>query len=1161
MNCPGCKSEISEKDLVCPHCKKILKLQCNVCGAITKKSICEKCGNVIINKCHKCGKLNPTTLENCPKCGLNINASIGLRESLIDEFAVLTVDVKNFDEIKSAFKSQKILEKFKTNLYELIKNTALRKKLRVQFVEDTFIIRFCKDFSFIESAFSAIDFSIYIAQTVTEINKKLLDAKGIALKAQMSIQKRDIYSKPEEYKSGLNINVVYSSNKKADILNNIELIVDSYIYQCTKTKFPYQSLSAVFLKNKMVMFFELILSKILKTEREKEETPKNIQLPKNIDFEPTEEVDEMQLINFSGLHCTFLKSKNENLIKEITKIREKGITNPIVSVKCPLKYGKLSLISKEDIKEIYSDYEIIRFSADKDNKLTPFGLMKQLICAYRKIHYLDIQLNPQFIEAISADSKIQSLFKMQPDGTSHPEDMRYGYFEAFINFFRAIPYKTIFIIDDFENSDEGSLEILKYLIEERQPENLGFIVSCDENYSLHRKIYKLMTANNYFEIEIKPTSNKNIVTQNIQRISKIQKSFFFEKILENTKGSEFYFEQAIDYLIDNSILKEKDNVLSISKEKMLVLPKTINELAEKRIETLKNTQGAYELFCSMLMCGEKLPFSIVQLLGIKNDVKALKYLEQNRFIKIIEDKEIKIKNYNLFRTSFLNSVEKDTLKEISQKLIEQIYINIMQPDKTKAELLEFAGYKKEAFAQWHSLAMISSQIGDFCTYLNCTNKFLSLVENVIDSQTDANVEKIKMDVYAELATMLYKYYPEKILTFLEMLLENVEASGDDAKIKEVANKLVQSCLMSGNYANALEYIGKIISRTQRCSFNPKEKDFSYTYFLINLVTLEIYYNLGRLNECIDLSDEIFEFADFNQLLVIAPNEEVSKGQFEESMYDALFFTTISRIVQLKRNRAEKIEELCSYMPKKYTSFRLLKLLNDYTQDINIIEPMKKIAQEGLHDKYSLVLFPILQGLIALRYRDWNNLANYIYNAKIQSVLLNLHQVESFCDLMIGYAYLNLGNTKKAKQIFYSILDSSSDSGLKNITYISWLFIAKAEYADKNIDTSISIINNSIVNIENDPNVSELFILLFKSFSAEITLTQGQIEQSMFCAEQAFDICCTENLNIYIPHIANILSFIYNQIVTTNTQQEIVEKYKEKFNKVQEKLKELSQQAN
>ena len=180
------------------------------------------------------------------------------------------------------------------------------------------------------------------------------------------------------------------------------------------------------------------------------------------------------------------------------------------------------------------------------------------------------------------------------------------------------------------------------------------------------------------------------------------------------------------------------------------------------------------------------------------------YTNKSSRKKIIDGKEIVIKNYNLFRENFITVCDKEKLQTVSQMLLEKIYINEPVINNVKAQLLEFAKLKKEAFAQWHSLAMVASQIGDFCAYLNCTNKFLSLVDNVVDVQTDQTVEQVKMDVYAELASMLYKYYPDKILKFLQMLLTNLEHQKDDARIKEVANKLVQSCLISGNYNNALE---------------------------------------------------------------------------------------------------------------------------------------------------------------------------------------------------------------------------------------------------------------------------------------------------------------------------------------------------------------------
>ncbi len=1154
MNCPKCKTPISEKDLICPKCKRVIRIQCHTCDNITKNTICEKCGTVLVNKCYKCGKLNSTTLENCPKCGLNINASIGLRESVIEEFAVLTIEVTNFEDIKTAFKSDKITEQFKYNLYSVIKKTASQKKLRVQFIDDTYIIRFCKDFSFEESCKSAIDFSIYVAQTVSEINKKLFEAKGVELKVQMAVQKRDVYSKPSEYKSGLNINVVYSSSGKGHLYNNTEVVVDSYIYQQTKLQYPFQSLSAVFVKNQMVMFFELVLHKIIQPEEETEKTIEvnQVKLPKNIDFEPEEEVDDEQLINFDSLNCTFLRAKQENIATELEKIAAKNMLNPIISVRSEERLGKLALCDNDKLKEVFSDYNLIRFSCSKNNKYSAYGLMKEMLLAYRGIDELSMLLNNDLLDAVSSDVHLLELFRMEIKEQVHPEDLRYSYYEAFTNFIASIPYKTIFVIEDFENTDEGSLEIIKYLCENKKLGNVGFLISCDIKYSLHRKIYKLMTAPNYYDIELKPSSNKRIVAEKLQVLKHIQDSFFVEKALENTKGSFFYFDTALKYLVDDEILKISEGKYEIAKDRMIVIPKDLNELIQKRIHHLQVKPNAYEFYASLLLLGEKNEFSNIHKLGFKEDIKLVKYLEKKEFIKVVDDKEIIIKDFNIYSKNFLEICPQEKLIEISKNILESIYLDEQIPNCNKARLLEFAKLKKEAFAQWHALAMISSQSGDFCAYLNCTNKFLSLVDNVIDAETDKTVEQVKMDVYSELASMMYKYYPDKIRSFLETLLTNLEAQNDDQRIKEVANKLVQSCLMSGNYNNALEYIGKIISRTPRSSFNPADENFNLNYFLVNLVTLEIYFNLGRLNECIELGDELFKYIDLATITDNVLPEGFSKKQFEEALCDAMFFVCISRIILLKPDRVDVLIDFEDRTKTRFTFFKLLYLLNEFLEGKNIVEPMNQIANSGLKDKYSQILFPLIQGLIAANYQDWNNLGNYTYNAKLVAAILNQHQLEYFADLMIGFAYQNLGNTKKAKQIYYNILDIAEEKGIKNIIYLSWILIAKAEFQDGNIDMSVGIINNSILHLEKDSDASEFFVILFKALSAEIMIyTKSNIEKAMFCAEQSFETSLKDKLNIYLPQFANMLLFIYNTIAAGNKSPQVIQVIKQKTNYIKQ----------
>ena len=132
-------------------------------------------------------------------------------------------------------------------------------------------------------------------------------------------------------------------------------------------------------------------------------------------------------------------------------------------------------------------------------------------------------------------------------------------------------------------------------------------------------------------------------------------------------------------------------------------------------------------------------------------------------------------------------------------------------------------------------------------------------------------------------------------------------------------------------------------------------------------------------------------------------------------------------------------------------------------------------------------------------------------------------------------------------------------GIKNITYLSWILIAKLEFDSGNAQMAVNIVNNSILNMENDNNVSEFFAVMFKSLSAEIMLkTNSNIEQALFCAEQAFDTALKYKLNIYLPQIADMLLFIYNTVMSGQQSQEVVQSLNQKIEYVKNSMAQFIQ---
>src|SRR5574344_379436 len=191
MECPKCKNEVGDNELICPHCKKVLKLKCPKCGALNKGNTCRRCGFVIISKCHQCGKINPTINGKCSKCGFSTYTSVAISSSDIDEFACLTIEFPNLDDIRSVMGSTKLKEKFKNNLDRLIAEYCGSIGTSREILESVYVVRFNKDDSFKDSCLNATKAALEILKQIGDLNFKLEKTKNILLECKIAILKRD----------------------------------------------------------------------------------------------------------------------------------------------------------------------------------------------------------------------------------------------------------------------------------------------------------------------------------------------------------------------------------------------------------------------------------------------------------------------------------------------------------------------------------------------------------------------------------------------------------------------------------------------------------------------------------------------------------------------------------------------------------------------------------------------------------------------------------------------------------------------------------------------------------------------------------------------------------------------------------------------------------
>ena len=230
MECPKCGLEIDEKTIVCPNCKKVLKVVCPVCKTINKSNTCKKCGYVIIGKCNRCGKINLTGDKKCKKCGFDLETSVILNETNTDKFTCMTIDFPNMNEMKVVLGSVKLLNKFRINLDKIIADCAKEVGVRRQIIGNRCVIRFDKDYTFNTSANTAVATAIKILTEITKMNFRLTNRKNAACRCNIYLFKRTVKDNPYDINPGYNANLVSNAtDAKERLMSSFQVIVDNYV--------------------------------------------------------------------------------------------------------------------------------------------------------------------------------------------------------------------------------------------------------------------------------------------------------------------------------------------------------------------------------------------------------------------------------------------------------------------------------------------------------------------------------------------------------------------------------------------------------------------------------------------------------------------------------------------------------------------------------------------------------------------------------------------------------------------------------------------------------------------------------------------------------------------------------------------------------------------
>lgn len=1117
MECPKCGLEIDDKAMVCPNCKKVLKLACPICKTINTSNTCRKCGYVIITKCNNCGKINQTITKKCKKCGFDTEKSVVMNESNSDDFVMLTIDFPNMDEMKTHLGSAKLLNKFKVNLDKIILDYTKSIGLRRQLIGKTYVIRCDKDYTFNSSAATAVKTAIELLNRITAMNCKLTQKKNASIRCNMFLLKRSIDSDPNDCQSGFNISLLNQNakTKETKILNTFQVLTDDEVSDALDAEYKVSPLNSVMINDEMVMFYEVDLREFVKVEYPEEEEEQEIEIPNfvqnmlveqdKLDGQALNNLDspgdpdaiyDIETINFDEINCEFMRTENIDVLFHILN-KFQTIPKGILAIKTAELYKPYSLKVLNAAADTGKFNNIISLTCYDEMKYSPYSFFRDLVSAifeYTVSQKLFFQNDFSMFASVDPDGLIRDLITLQQRGSDNTEDTRYVYFDIFLTLLQIIP-KTLIFIEDFDKIDASSYDVLKFLFEAFEQLDISFLLTYNKDFSLHKDCHFLLSKPYYTEISLKPTPFEKMIEENKIYYRNILSNFYFQRIAKYSCGSILFIDIAIQYLIESGVYAADDDSIEMINPKTIIIPSNLDRLVARRLNLLQDDADAMKFLTSVVLLGTRIDMGTIESLGYENVNEIIEKLTNMGYMYQYNNC-IYFPNYNLLRDNLLTTISKIYLKEVAEELFEKIF-NPDMPSPVKAYLYGLLEDYDNERLQWEQLAQVNLSLGDFSSYLNCTNKILQILDKNNDPERQEEIDTYKLQLYENISNNLYEYVPDKTAEIAEVTLKNMEKSTDIDKIIVLCNKMINGSLYAGNYTHALELTHKVLSLLPPSSLNPNDENFNSYFFLMSMIHIQILFNIGALVDALDVGYKVLNIINRDTIDKLKP-EYMSKEDFIGFVTDSVGYVALANVLLLVGNVQEFLKIVRSdldFIPKSYDIFITLQDL------LHGVKTNLTVQQIDANDRFGGVILHTINAFVNFT-GDYKLFAEDIYRAKVIAKDNRLHQLELFCDLLIGYAYLQLESYKKADAIIYQIIKAANEKGMTTLLYVAWYVMSELHLRQHKYDVAFGIVNNSLIQLEKNNTTSEYLLMLFKYNMFKILMFKKQPDKAEICMGHA-----------------------------------------------------------
>lgn len=1086
----------------------------------------------MVTKCAKCGKINLLKNAKCVKCGYSNEISAIQGEANTDTFAVVRIDFPNSNVVKAKLGSNQLHKKFMSNIDSLINSYVQTLSVRRQIIKgDVYIIRFNKDYTFSSSANSAIQATIELINMLTKVNIKLLKKKGVALKCNFSIFKRDADGNPYDADIGFHANLV-SNSEQIDMkaMEAFQVITDDDFEEVYGSHYKLETMNSAVKDGYVKRYFEINVrefvnvGELLRNEAQKEHNLEEPEIPMFVqsalvDQEKVtqdvlarensvagEEIYDLDVIDFEEINCAFIKVTGMDVFDAVVNTLQE-VPKGILALKASPLYQPytLKLLSAADELGLYEN--IIPVTCHDDMKFSPYSFFRDLISSifeYTISQKLFASNDFSMFGNVDKEGLVEDLIKLIQRPMQNMEETREKYCNVFVSLLQAIP-NTLIYIENFEKIDESSLYVMEQLFDYLDELNISYMISYDKEYSLHKKFHFLLSRHYYTEITLTPTPFQTIINADYDFYKNILTDFYFQRIAKYSCGSTLFLDFAIQYLLESGVYEYAENSIVMINPKTIIIPSGLDKLIKRRLNLLKDNEEMIKFLTMLVLLGTRVDEKTINSLGFDNWQKLGEDLAQMGYLYSYNNC-VYFPNYNILRKALLEVVKHEDLAAVANELFARVFTEDM-PSPVKTFFYDIIGDREKVILEWENLTNINLSMGDFSSYLNCSNEIMKCLEKYNDTWTQEDLEKYKISLYENVADNMYEYNPQNDIKIVTKSLAYLKQSGNIDKYVSLCSKMIQGAMHEGEYLYAMDLTHNVLSLLENSSIDPDSADFNLNFLVMSILYVKILFHIGAYGDCIDIGYNVLKVLSSENLQKIN-YIIISKDELEFLISECVGYIAMVDVLTLNEDAGEFLKlarQMLKFIPDKYSIFVQLQ---------NLIKGKKvTISSEmaGEKDIFSSLVYHIINAFNVFKDNP-ENFAKEMYKAKLIARSAMLYSVELFTDLMIGYAYVRLKAFEKASSMLLKIVKTAKEKGLNSVLNTAWYILSILYISEGKYDLAYGVLNNSIIQMEKTGVMSEYLIMLDKVNMYKVMMCLNKNDQAQICMNQASAIVQKYGLN-------------------------------------------------